>query len=172
MQTLGAYEAPERYTRLSVKVRILREIKRRLESAEWRYKTVTWSRVVRTALTDDFDPAQGPTLSVRCGLDEYGTTATKYQNRCTLNMDFALIAGENEEPEDVLNLIAADLVEVMAGDHHLEEGGKGSGGDKMACGFYPQTFEDEIVEGDPVIRGYLTWEMRYRTGTHRPYDPA
>ena len=172
MQTLGSHMTKERYNRWSVKARILRELRRRIESEDWQYKTVVWGVVQQHPINDGYDGSSGPVLAILDGLDEFAVTAGPYQNTCTLTFEFAVVPGEEEEPSTMLNLIMAELVEVMAGDHTLEEGGHGSGGEKLACGFYPQSFEPEIEEGAHSVRGFLTWELRYRTKMHRPHERA
>lgn len=170
MQTIGSHMTKERYDQISVKVRILREVYRRIKTKDWRFATVNWAHVQRHPLQDDYDGSDGPVLALVDGVEEFGVTGTGYQNEVAFTMEFSLCPGDKEEPSDMLNLIAADLISHIAGDHTLEEGGKGSGGDKLACGFYPETFEPEIVEGAPAVRGYLTWKLRYRHATHRPFE--
>lgn len=172
METIGSHMTRDRYSRWAVKARLLREVRRRIEAEEWTYKTVQWGVVQQHPINDDYDGSSGPVLAILDGLDEYSTNAHTYQNLCDLTFEFALVPGEKEEPSTMLNLIAADLVEVMAGDHTLEEGGHGNGGDKLACGFYPQTFEPDITEGGVIVTGILTWQMRYRTKAHKPFDAA
>lgn len=173
MQTLGSHMTAERYNRWTVKARLLRELRRRIESKDWRYATVEWGVVQQHPINDDYDGSSGPVLAILDGPDDFTErNAHTYQNRCQVMFEFALVPGEKEEPSIMLNLIAGELIEVMAGDHHLEEGGKGSGGAKMACGFYPDLFEPEIEPGGVVVRGFLTWTMQYRTKLHRPHEPA
>lgn len=172
MQTLGEHIPQDRYTKLTVKVRLLREIERRLKAEDWSFKTVVWQNVQRHPINDDYDGRDGATLAVVDNFEEFTTDAHKSQAECLVLFEFALKPGAEEEPSDLLNLIQGEIVSLLGGQHTLEEGGTGTGGAKLACGFRPTNFEPEIEEEAEVVRGTLTFALSYRYRNHDPFEPA
>jgi len=171
MQTIGSHTTKERYQRLSVKVRILREIQRRIIVKDWTFLTVNWGKVQREPIPEEYDGQNGPVLALLSGFDSYALTGHHSQNTADMVMEFAILPGDEEEPSDVLELIAADLVQLFGGEQKLEEGGKGSGGETLTAMFEPVSFETETTRDDdsPCVRGFLTFKMIYRHLRNNPF---
>lgn len=171
MQTLGTAASPERYARFTIKERILAEIERRIDTKDWTFATVAWGKVVRYPIPDDFDGKAGPCLAIVDTAERFGITATGYQNECSIDFEFALKVGAKEKASTVLNLITGDLIERMAGDHQLVEGGTPEG-TPLSCTFYPESYEPDLVDAASggVVRGLLTFRLVFRHKTHRPFD--
>ena len=171
MQTIG-HEIATRYDRISVKERIIAEIKRRLDTKDWSFSTVNWGRIQRFALPDDYDGKAGPVLCILDGEESFGGNAQTYQNTVSITFEYAVKPGVNEEPSTLLNLIMAELVEVFGKNHRLREGGEDSDGEYLSCSLVPRSYEPDIIEGEPTVRGLLYFELIYRVRTHDMYTPV
>lgn len=168
MQTIGqmvSETAPNRYATLSIKNRILLEIQRRLQTNEWALQTVKqWDKVVIGELEDEEDDALHAAIGVFDGQEDINYTAQKYENSFDVIFEFQVRPGEKEVPRVMLNQIQADIVETIAGDDKLREGGDG---EQLAASMKAIAYEPDVVP-DEVPRGLLTFRCTYRHVTHRP----
>lgn len=167
MQTLGTIP-DTRYSRVTIKERIMREITRRITTKDWRFTTAAWDRVQRYPIDDGADIV-GSVLSVLSGPETYRPGA----GRCTevqadVQFEFIASVGAGEELETVVNLVAGEVIELLSGQHELREGGDGQ---VLACTLYPRAYEPDVEDGPGgLARGLVSFDLVYRVKTHKPFD--
>lgn len=170
MRTLGTAASPERYARLTIKERILREISRRLETKDWTFATVQWEKIVRFPIPDDYR-GLGAILSVLDADEEFGVTTTGYQCTCEILLDYVLTPGAGETASSVLELVKGDLIERLAGHHALREGGDNGTGEELSCTFLPVRYQPMVPDNhEGPARAMLTMNLVFRHETHRPFN--
>lgn len=150
----------------SIREKLVLEVIRRVETQE--FENVSFSRVIRTEIPEDYDASNGSLLAVLEGRETYNITAGRHQeNQLELFLSFAIPLAEGEEPQAVANNVAAELVRALSGQHTLEEGGDGTGGDKLACGFTAVATEPNLTDDmDNCAAATVEFAIRYRTRLH------
>ena len=76
--------------------------------------------------------------------------------------------GADEEPSTVLNIVAAEILDLFAGEHELFEGGTG---EQLAITLYPREYVPDLESMDSAraASAMITFELRYRTHKHRHF---
>ncbi|WP_152492346.1 hypothetical protein [Roseovarius sp. THAF27] len=144
----------------------MRELIRRVEASE--FENVAFDRVVRTDIPEDYDATRGSLLAVLEGDEVYTpTTGSVQEMTFELFLSFAVPLAAGEEAQAVANNVAAEVIKAFTGDHTIEEGGKGTGGKKLANGFTPiRTRPDLTDDMDNCAAATVEFQVRYRTRTN------
>lgn len=171
MQTIGGVTSGLRYERLSVKERALRELVRRIEREEWTFKTVQWGIVQRRPIPEDYRGTKGAALAILDGTEVLGGNMQSAENSVEVMFEFFVTPGKDEEPSTVLNLIAAEIIDILSGEHSLTEEGSG---DALALSLYARSYTPDIDGFRPnsPVNAVITFDMRYRHRKNRPFELA
>ena len=155
----------------SIRERLVLEIIRRLEANQ--FSTVSWSKVIRTEIPEDYDASHGSLLSVLEGREELGVNTSNRQNQLTLFLSFAIPLADREEPQGVANNAAAEIVKALHGNQAMEEGGEGSGGQVLAATFKAITVDPNLNEDmDNCGAATVEFDVQYRTQAHDLFTAA
>lgn len=171
MQTIGTIAPPSRYERLPVKERALEQLKLRIEKQDWTFNTVKWTSVQRKPATPAQLKAKNVSvLAIVDGEEAFDRSNTQAgEATVEVAMEFSVGAlGRDEEASTVLNIVAAEIMEVLSGDHKLED----DNGDQLAVTLYARSFTpdyDAVNEGMNPI-GLVIFDMRYRFRKNKPFD--
>lgn len=112
----------------------------------------------------DYDGSKGSLLALLEGTEELDVTAAQRQPTFSLFATFAIPLADGETAQSVANNAAAELADALHGDHRLEEGGDGTGGETLACGFKALRIEPNLTElVDNCAAGTVEYQVRYRT---------
>lgn len=170
MQRIGSIAPPTRYERLSVKERILHQLVLRIQREDWQFKTVQWRTVQRKPPTDAQLRGREPVLSIVDGEEAFDrTNTTAGEATVEVAMEFAIPMGSDEEPSTVLNLVAAELIEILSGDHNLNDEATG---EQLSLSLYARGFTpdyDAVAEKMNPI-GLVMFDLRYRFRKNKPFD--
>lgn len=171
MRAIG-YTPPTRYDRLPYRERIMREFKRRLESKDWEFSTVNWTTILRCPLTDHWGDhaAGGERLSLIDSDETFAVNTSASENTFSVEVEYIINPGEDEVGISALNIVCAELIEVLCGQHDLREGGTPEGA-QLTCSVYPVSYSPTHPDKrNPRARATLNLEVRYRTRTHKLFD--
>ena len=153
----------------SVKERIVREIKRRIETQT--FANVAFNRVTRRDLPPEYNGEQGSILAILEEDEVFATTAARVMD-CEMNLllNFAVPLAANEEAATVMNNVSAELVRALSGQKQLEEGGDGTGGAMLACYLKPLGVQASALDdGDVCAVGEVRFKVTFRTAVHDPF---
>lgn len=152
------------YDRLTVRERIVREIVRKIEAAQFSTSGIRHT-VMRREVPDDYDRASGAVIAVLEGREDYGTTASSRDNSLSLILQLAIPVGPEEEAATLLNIVSGELLELLNGSHRLGDDG-GLMANLTPVGLTPEVDDDD---GGDVAAGYMDWTVRYRTQPASPF---
>lgn len=171
-QSQDAHEERDRFEELPVKERALRQFVSRLRNEDWTYKAVPVGKVQRTPLTDRVAPEGRALIAVVDGNEDFNNVTTQTRdNNLTVTVEFVLPVAADEEPSTLLNIFAADVLQILSGQHNLTEEGTGT---DLSVNVKPLNFSpyyDEVGQTKTVY-GEIQFLVIYRHRQHRPYDPA
>lgn len=150
----------------TIRERIIREIVRRMEATT--FQTVAFDSVRRTDIASDYNGSDGSILAVLEGRETYGPTASRIQeNELEVFLTFAVPLADDEERQTVVNEVTGDLVAALSGRHQLEEGGDGTGGDKLTTQVWARASEPEALDEETAVAaGTVIFDVRYRSLIH------
>lgn len=153
----------------SIKERIIREIRRRIETKS--FANVSFDRVIRRDLPQDYAGAQGSVLAILEEDEVFTNTAGRaMESDMTLLLNFAIALGPDDEGATVINNVSAELVKALSGQKQLEEGGDGTGGDMLLCFLTPKSVgTGGLADDEEVAVGEVRFGMKFRTKTHDPF---
>jgi hypothetical protein len=168
-QTIGGLTASLRYERISVKERALRELALRLTREDWTFKTVQWTLVTRTPIPRDFKGTHGAAIAVVDGDETYGGNVQSAENSVEVMIEFFVSPASDEEPSTVLNLISAEIIDVLSGEHTLTEDGTG---DTLALSLYARRYSPDMegYQSGGTVNAVIVFEMRYRHRKNHPFE--
>ncbi|WP_371154142.1 hypothetical protein [Jannaschia sp. 2305UL9-9] len=118
--------------------------------------------VIRSEIPADDDVAQGSTLAVLEGREDYTANASNTQVTCALILDFAVNTGPKEEAATVVNNTTADLIKALCSDRRLTEGGTGSGGAPLTMDIRATGAEPNPYAPSEQARGTVEFLVTYR----------
>lgn len=170
MQTIADIQR-QRYERLPIKERILRQLVLNIKSKEWEFKTVNWDRISRDPLPDSVKLSTGSRLTIIDGVDEYSRSNTQAgENTVEIAFEFTVDIAKEETASTVLNIVQAEIVEILSGDHQLVEEGTG---EPLSLSLYATQFQPDYdaVADKQQPRGLLMFDLRYRFRKNKPFDP-
>lgn len=150
----------------SIRERIIREIIRRIEAKE--FEAVTFDRVIRSDLPDDYTGDQGSILSVTEGTEVFDPTANRArQSTLEVFFSFAVPLAAGEIAATTANNIAGEIIKAMAGQHTMQEGGAGV---SLSATFAPVTVQANVLlDGEECATGVVEFRLQFRTHTHDPF---
>lgn len=150
----------------SIRERIIREIIRRIETKE--FEAVTFDRVIRSDLPDDYTGDQGSILSVTEGTEVFSPQAGREaQSDLEVFMSFAIPLAANEVAATTSNNVAAAIIKALAGQHTLNEGGDG---EPLSVAFSPVSIQPNVLlDGDECATGVVEFRLMLRTAIHDPF---
>ena len=151
---------------MTLRERIVVEIIRRMEAAT--FTSVTFDRIRRTDIPSDYNASDGSILAVLEGRETYDVSAGRHQeNTLELFLTFAVPLADGEERQSVTNAVTGELVATLSGKHQLEEGGDGTGGDKLTTRVSARASEPEMLDEETAVAaGTVIFDVRYRSLIH------
>ena len=170
MQT--ARDLQDKFEELPVKERALRQFVLRLSGEDWTYKVVPVGKVQRRPIVDRVLNGGGAIISVVDGDETFSAKNTNTaENNLTITVAFLLPVATDEEPSTLLNLFAADVLQLLSGQFNLTEEGSGQ---NLSVNVQPTAFSpyyDEVGQTKTVY-GEFQFLLIYRHQQRRPYSPA
>lgn len=150
----------------SIRERIVREVIRRIETKT--YDNVSFDRIIRSELPDDYTGGQGSILAVLEGRETFVTTAGRaMETELELFLSYAVPLASGEVAATVSNNVAGELVKALSGQHQMQEGGDGVA---LSAIFAPVAVEPNVLnDTDECAAGTVEFRLRYRTKTNDPF---
>lgn len=146
----------------SIRERIVRELVRRIGANE--IDGISFARVQRSEFPEGYDASQGSVLAVLEGHEELGLSTIDRRNKLSLYFNFAVPLGEGEEAQTVANDTAAHLATALHGTMTLEEGGEGTGGQKLSATFMADAVEPDLIQQNAdCAAATVVLQVQYRT---------
>lgn len=150
----------------SIRERIIREVIRRIGANA--FANVSFDRIIRGELPDDYSGEQGSVLAVLEGREDYGATAGRAgQKELEVFLAFAVPLAAGEVGQTVSNNVSAELVKALSGQHDMKEGGDGVA---LSCIFTPVATEPNVMaDSDECAMATVEFRLAYRTHTRDPF---
>lgn len=149
----------------SIRERIIREVIRRIEAKT--YDSVTFDKIVRGEIPDDYRGEQGSVLAVLEGREAFTSTGTALQCELEVFFAYAVPLAPGEEGQSVSNNVAAEILKALSGQHQMQEGGTG---DALSGTFAPVAVEPNVMaDGDECAAGSVEFRLQYRTHARDPF---
>lgn len=158
----------ERYEKLPIKVRALRQIYWRIKREDWTFKDIRVRKVLRHPIRDKTVPSGEAVISIFDSVEDFGRNTQTEENSVEIVFEMLAYVGEDEEPSDVINVLMTQVIGYLYGQHSLEE----PGGESVGLTFRPVSFVpdyDMWMRGEPVL-GTLRMQLKYRTRKNLPNE--
>lgn len=149
----------------SIRERIIQEVIRRIGANA--FANVSFDRIIRGELPDDYSGEQGSVLSVLEGRESFSPSATAMQCELEVFFAYAVPLAPGEEGQTVSNNVAGEIVKALSGQHQMQEGGAG---EALSGTFAPVAIEPNVMaDSDECAAGSVEFRLQYRTKAHDPF---